>query len=76
MDVEESHRCSRLGSGGERDAEDHVTRNLNRRKQRGPRMEKGSKDQEGSTSRTMGSRSCPSELLKNSYASARGRLQT
>ena len=35
-----------------------------------------SKDQEGSSSRITGSKSCPSELLKDSYARARGRLQT
>ena len=40
------------------------------------KMKKGSKDQEERTSRTMGSKSCPSELLKDSFARARGRLLT
>ena len=34
-------------------------------------MEKGSKDQEESTSRITGSKACPSELLKDSHARAR-----
>ena len=38
-------------------------------------MEKDSKDQEESTSKTMDRRSCPSELLKGLYARTRGRLQ-
>ena len=46
------------------------------RKQRDPRMAKGSKDLEESTSRTMDSKSSASLLLKDSYARARGRLQT
>ena len=46
------------------------------KKQRGPRMEKVSEDQEESTSRTMGSMSCPSEPPSDSYARTRGRLQT
>ena len=46
------------------------------RKQRGPRTEKGSGDQEGSTSRIMGSKSCASDASKDSYERARGRLQT
>ena len=29
--MEESHSCSRLGGGGERDAEEHVHRNIHRR---------------------------------------------
>ena len=49
---------------------------MSTKKQSCPRMDKGSKDQDGSTSRNMGSESSPSELLKDSYAKARGRLQT
>ena len=46
------------------------------KKHGGPRMEKGSKDQEESTSRITGSKSCSSELLQDSYARARGKSQT
>ena len=31
LNVEESHRCSRLGVGGERDVEEHVLRNIHGR---------------------------------------------
>ena len=30
MDVEDSHRRGRLGSGGERNAKEHVSRNIHR----------------------------------------------
>ena len=46
------------------------------KKRRGPRIEKDTKDQEESTLRITGSRSCPSELLMDLYARARGRSQT
>ena len=39
-------------------------------------MEKDSNDQEESTLRITGGKSCPSELLKDLYARARGRSQT
>ena len=63
VDVEESHRCSRLGGGRERDAEEHVPGKFPPKKRKDPRMEKDSNDQEESTSRIMGSKSCPSRLL-------------
>ena len=50
MDVDESHRCSRLESDGERGAEEHVPGNIHRRN-REVHGRRGSKDQEKSTSR-------------------------
>ena len=68
MDVEGSRRC---GFGGERDAEEHVPAISTEETERSKNG--SSKDQEESTSRTLGSESCPSEPLKDSYARARGR---
>ena len=45
------------------------------RKRKDPAMGRGSNDQQESTSRTMDSRSCPSELLRRLYARARSRVQ-
>ena len=58
-----------IWSHGERDAEEHVPRTYHK-KWKYPRMGRGSKDQEGSTSRTTDSRSWLSELLKGLYARA------
>ena len=63
VDVEES---------GERNAQEHVSRNIHRGN---GEVQEWEQDQEESTSRTMDSRSCPSELLQGLYARARGRLQ-
>ena len=48
----------------------------NRATERSKNGKKGSMDQEKSTSRTTDIKSCPSELLKDMYARARGRSQT
>ena len=51
------------GSGGERGAEDNISRNI-RRGNKGFQEWTNSLGQEESTSRIMGSKSCPSELLR------------
>ena len=58
--------CSRRGGGGARDAEEHVPRNIHeetKRSKNGKRF----KGPGGSTSRIMGSKSSPSDLLKDSF---------
>ena len=47
-----------------------------RQTERGPRMEKDSKDQEERTPRIMGSLSCPSRPLRDFCTRAHGRLRT
>ena len=49
MDMEESHNCGRLGSGGERNAEEHVSQHLHRGNGKIQEWVWGSKDQEEST---------------------------
>ena len=55
MDVEEGYRCSRLGSSGECDAEEHVPREGDPpQEQRGPRMDKGFKGPGGENIKNYG----------------------
>ena len=76
VDAEESHRCSRLGGGGERDAEEQFPRSISRRTREVQEWKKVQRTRNENTSIVTGSKSCPSELLKDSYARALGRLQT
>ena len=67
--MEESHRCGQFWSSGERNVEEHFfPKYLQRKQKKYWRMRRGSKDQGKSTSRTMGSKSCPSKLLRGLYA--------
>ena len=52
-DDEEEHRRGRLGSGGERTAEEHVSRNIHRGNGEIQDWERSSKDLEGNTSIVM-----------------------
>ena len=53
VDVDENHRCSRRGSDGERDAEEHVRQNIHRRNREVQIRKRGSKYQEVNASRIM-----------------------
>ena len=71
MDIEESHRCGRLGSSGEINADEHVSRNGHRSNGKVQEREGVPKTQEESTSRTMDTARTPEGL----NAGQRGRLQ-
>ena len=76
MDVVESHRCARLRSSRECDAEEHGPRVGHQANREVQEQKKGSKDQEENISIILDSKSCPSALLRDPCARAHGRSQT
>ena len=74
MDVEERHRGSVLGSSRECDAEEHVPRDRDQTNREVQEWKRVQGTRRKRTSRSTGSRSCPSGPLRDSRARARGRF--